>query len=274
MKDEGGNRLQRDELEALLPELLHVAREAAVEAGGRLREGQQEVFRISKKGPVNLVTEMDLEAEAMIVKRIRRSFPNHEVLAEEKEKSLGDSPFRWVIDPLDGTTNYAHGYRFYCVSIGVEYNGQGVVGVVYDPVTEELFTALRGKGAWLNERPIQVSTEESLTDALLCTGFGYERAEIERNLELFNRVMLKCRSIRRDGAAALDLCYVACGRFDGYWEITLNPWDVAAGKLIVEEAGGRATFLDGRPCTIYDRELLATNGHLHDAMGRLLKDEG
>ena len=147
-------------------------------------------------------------------------------------------PSRWIVDPLDGTTNYAHGYRFFCVSIGLEIDRELQLGVVYDPVTEELFTTEKGQGARLNGQPIGVSPQDVLVDSLVATGFPYDREQMQRNLDLFGRVMLKVRAIRRDGAAALDLCYVACGRFDAFWELHLSPWDVAAGKLMVEEAWG------------------------------------
>ncbi len=247
-----------------------MAKEAALEAGQMLLSHLQTDFQISKKGRINLVTEMDLKAEKLIVDRIRLNFPDHEILAEERGTQTGSGPCKWIIDPLDGTTNYAHGYQFFCVSIAVELEGQLVVGVVYDPVTKEFFSARKDAGATLNGQPIQVSTEDVLVDSLLTTGFSYQKTEIQRNLELFNRIIFHCRAIRRDGSAALDLCYVACGRFDGFWELSLNCWDVAAGRLMVEEAGGCVTAFDGSPCTIYERELLASNGKIHSAMVELL----
>lgn len=253
-----------------IDQLLEVAREVAVEAGCMLAEKQQTEFRISKKGPVNLVTEMDILAEKIIVDRILENFSDHRILAEERGSEAGAVPITWVIDPLDGTTNYAHGYRFFCVSIGVAVEEEVVVGVVYDPVCRELFSAARGEGATMNGEPITVSKETSLEDSLLCTGFSYGKEEIEANLKLFNRMMRSSRSVRRDGSAALDLCYVACGRFDGFWELSLNPWDVAAGSLIVQEAGGSVSLFDGSPCTIYDRECLATNGKVHQSVGKVL----
>jgi len=243
-----------------------VAKEAALEAGQMLLSHLRTNFQISKKGRINLVTEMDLKAEKLIVDRIRLDFPDHEILAEERGTQTGSGPCKWIIDPLDGTTNYAHGYQFFCVSIAVELEGQLAVGVVYDPVTKEFFSARKDAGATLNGQPIQVSTEDVLVDSLLSTGFSYRKTEIQRNLELFDRIIFQCRAIRRDGSAALDLCYVACGRFDGFWELSLNCWDVAAGRLIVEEAGGCVTAFDGSPCTIYERELLASNGQIHSAM--------
>ena len=249
-----------------LNQIVEVARSAALEAGKLLAEGLETEFEISKKGPVNLVTEMDLRAEQMIVDRILSAFPEHQILAEERGGDEGVSPVKWVIDPLDGTTNYAHGYRCFCVSIGVEVHGKTLAGVVYDPIGRELFTAIEGEGAKLNDRPISVSREAALRDSLLCTGFSYGDEEIEENLRLFNHMMRTSRSVRRDGSAALDLCYVACGRFEGFWELSLNPWDVAAGCLIVQEAGGRVSKFDGSPNTIYDRECLASNGYVHRAV--------
>lgn len=252
--------------------MLEVAVDAAREAGGLLRDRLRTEFQISKKGRINLVTEMDLESERIIVERIRREFPDHHILAEERGVHEGKAPYRWVIDPLDGTTNYAHGYRFFAVSIGLECDGQMILGVVYDPVTDELFTAEIGQGAYLNQDRIRVSDEENLEDSLLCTGFSYDQREIRTNLEWFDRFVMNARAVRRDGSAALDLCYVACGRFDGMWEISLHPWDVAAGKLIVEEAGGRVTRLDGTSCTIYDREILVSNAKIHEQMRKIISD--
>ncbi len=243
-----------------------MAKEAALEAGQMLLSHLQTDFQVSKKGRINLVTEMDLKAEKLIVDRIRLDFPDHEILAEERGTHAGSGPCKWIVDPLDGTTNYAHGYQCFCVSIAVELEGQLAVGVVYDPVTKEFFSARKDAGATLNGQPIQVSTEDVLVDSLLSTGFSYRKTEIQRNLELFDRIIFQCRAIRRDGSAALDLCYVACGRFDGFWELSLNCWDVAAGRLMVEEAGGCVTAFDGSPCTIYERELLASNGQIHSAM--------
>ena len=251
-------------------DLLAMATAIARNAGKILLTHFREDHQISKKGQIDLVTEMDLKAETLIVDQIRRRFPDHEILAEEQGYQAGNGPYKWIIDPLDGTTNYAHGYRFFSVSIAVEYERELVLGVVYDPVTEELFSAARGQGATLNNQPIHVSDEDQLIDSLLVTGFSYDREEIKKNLEFFNRMILHSRSIRRDGSAALDLCYVACGRFEGFWELSLNPWDVAAGRLIVEEAGGSVTTFRGSPSTIYEPELLTSNGKIHSAMMALL----
>ena len=253
-----------------LTKIFSVAQELALEAGQFLLSRFRSDFEISKKGRINLVTEIDLRAEEMIVSRIRREFPDHEILAEEEGSHVGNSSYKWVVDPLDGTTNYAHGYRFFCVSIAVEVENRPVLGVVYDPVTEELFSALRGQGAFLNERRVSVSSQDRLIDSLLCTGFSYDDQKIRENLKLFNRIILHTQAVRRDGSAALDLCYVACGRFEGFWELSLHPWDVAAGTLIVAEAGGLVTSFDGAVCTIYDQKILATNGKIHPDLIKLL----
>lgn len=253
-----------------LSKIFSVAQELALETGQFLLSRFGSDFKVSKKGRINLVTEVDLKAEEMIVGRIRQEFPHHEILAEEKGSYTCESSYKWIVDPIDGTTNYAHGYRFFCVSIAVEYKGQIVLGVIYDPITEELFSARRGRGAFLNSRKIFVSGRDLLTDSLLCTGFSYDVEEIKENLELFNRIILHARAVRRDGSAALDLCYVACGRFDGFWELSLQPWDVAAGTLIVSEAGGLLTNFNGTDCTIYGQQILATNGRIHRDLIQLL----
>lgn len=258
-------------MDVSISEMLSVAVEAAREAGETLLERLQTDIRISKKGRTDLVTEMDLKSEKIIVDRIRRSFSDHQILAEEGGSLAGKAPYKWVIDPLDGTTNYAHGYRFFSVSIALEMEDQLVLGVVYDPVTDELFTAERGRGARLNGKPIHVSDQKALIDSLLCTGFSYHQQQRMANLEYFGRFLTTARAVRRDGSAALDLCYVACGRFEALWELTLHPWDVAGGKIIVEEAGGRVTRFDGTPCTIYEQEILATNGRIHDQVLRILQ---
>jgi myo-inositol-1(or 4)-monophosphatase len=253
-----------------LDRMLEVAVDAARQAGSLLVGQQHGGFKVSKKGRINLVTEMDLRAEELIVDTILHHYPDHGILAEEKATRRGRRPITWVIDPLDGTTNYAHGYRFYCVSIAVQIEEAVRLGVVYDPVVDECFTATSGGGSQLNGLPIEVSGEDSLMDSMLATGFSYDLVEIQQNLTLFDRMVLQTRAVRRDGAAALDLCYVACGRFEGFWELSLNPWDVAAGMLLVTEAGGQVTRFDGSLCTIHDREILATNGRVHQQMSQLL----
>jgi myo-inositol-1(or 4)-monophosphatase len=253
-----------------LEKAFELARRLARGAGDLLVEKSRTSFEISKKGRVNLVTEADLAAEELIVSRILEHFPHHGILAEERGGSNKEAAFQWVIDPLDGTTNFAHGYPVYCVSIGLECDGRMVAGVVHNPILNESFTAIAGEGAFLNGEPIHVSTKEALEDCLLCTGFSYQMEEIESNLRCFNYMMKHARSVRRDGSAALDLCNVACGRFDGFWELSLHAWDVAAGSLILEEAGGRVSRFDSSPASIRDRECLATNGRIHDMVSEIL----
>ncbi|MGI8837670.1 MAG: inositol monophosphatase family protein [Pyrinomonadaceae bacterium] len=254
--------------------MLNFVIQTAREAGGVLvdRLGRA---KISTKGDIDLVTEADLAAEKLIIERIKSHYPRHAILAEESgasvEISTGKSEWKWIIDPLDGTTNYAHGYPCFCVSIAVERSGQVEIGVVYDPTRDEMFAAERGQGATLNERPIRVSTVDDLNSAMLCTGFPYnvrERPDFARD---FINFTMTAQAVRRDGSAALDLAYLACGRFDGFWEDGLNAWDIAAGLLLIEEAGGRITDFRGAPLNIYTPKVLATNGLVHDAMMGVLK---
>lgn len=252
---------------------LRAAVEAAQLAGEALQRLAHEGFGVEQKGTVlNLVTDADREAERLIITKLRAEFPDHRVLAEEGGRgSASESPFQWVIDPLDGTTNFAHGFPCYSVSIALEVRGFCVLGVVLDPTRNELFTAITGEGAQLNGRPIRVSSTAALDDALLVTGFAYDiRETADNNLDHFGRFALAAQGIRRTGSAALDLCYVAMGRLDGYWEVTLSPWDCAAGAVILKEAGGRITHFNGSPHTIYGKNLLASNGRLHEAMLQVL----
>lgn len=251
--------------------LLTFAADLARRAGALIVNQRPDQLAVDKKGRIDLVTEMDLRSEELIVETIRNRFPKHEILAEEggRREGVGGNVL-WLVDPIDGTTNYTHGYPCYCVSIAAEIDGVVAAGAVYDPNRDEIFTALRDEGAWLNGQAISVSEAEELEEALLATGFAYGEEEIRRNLELFCRIMKRSRAVRRDGSAALDLCYVGCGRFDGFWELSLNPWDVAAAGLVVREAGGVVTRMDGRPTTIYTPEILATNGRLHDVLSRCL----
>jgi myo-inositol-1(or 4)-monophosphatase len=255
--------------------LLEAAIVASKEAGALLLVYVRSGFRIEHKNPINLVTDVDHASEQCIIDRIRRHFPTHRFLAEERGRvEQSPSPFLWVIDPLDGTTNFAHGYPAYCVSIGLEYHGRCILGVVFDPSRDELFTAVEGYGAQLNGQPINVSDAVSLDSSLLVTGFAYDIRESPRNnLDHFVKFALKAQGLRRTGSAALDLCYVAAGRFDGFWEVKLNPWDMAAGSVIVREAGGRLTTFCGDDLSIYGQELVASNGRIHEAMLNVLNEK-
>ncbi len=247
--------------------------EAARAAGAILQERARLGFRIEHKNAVNLVTDADTQAEQAIIERIREAHPEHQILAEEQGIVVqNDSSYKWVIDPLDGTTNFAHGFPAYCVSIGVEYQGSCILGVVFDPTRQELFVGETGGGAFLNDQRIRVSQTASLNAALVVTGFGYDiRETSNNNLDYFARFALRAQGIRRMGAAALDLCYVASGRLDGYWELKLHPWDTAAGVVIVEEAGGQVTDLQGNPYSIYGTGIVASNGQFHNEMVDVLR---
>jgi myo-inositol-1(or 4)-monophosphatase len=255
--------------------MLDFAIQTAREAGRVLAEKFGRAIRVSNKGDIDLVTEADIASERLIVERIRSYHPRHAILTEESGDvvALGDvdSEYKWIIDPLDGTTNYAHGYPCFCVSIALEHEGRVVVGVVYDPTRDELFAAERGGGATLNGRSLHVSETSELNDALLCTGFPYDvrdRGDFARH---FRNFIMRAQSVRRDGAAALDLAYVAAGRFDAFYEEGLRPWDVAAGVLLVEEAGGRVTHYDGSPFRVYTPPIAASNGLIHEAMLDVLR---
>ncbi|MBI2878681.1 MAG: inositol monophosphatase [Candidatus Rokubacteria bacterium] len=251
-----------------------IAIEAARTAGKLLRQELGGVRRISYKGAsaINLVTEMDRRAERAIVEILCEAYPDHGILAEEGGAQGGPSEYRWIIDPLDGTTNYAHGLPVFCVAIALEAAGEIVLGVAYDPNLEELFVAERGGGASLNGEPIRVSETAALNESLLATGFPYTiRSTTRTNLSEFAAFSLRARAVRRIGSAVLDLCYVAAGRFDGYWELALGPWDLAAGSLVVREAGGVVTNVQGGPFTLAGPGVLATNGKLHPAMLEVLE---
>jgi myo-inositol-1(or 4)-monophosphatase len=245
---------------------------AAQEAGALLRERFRTGFSVEQKGVINLVTEVDLAAEELIVSRILKSFPNHSILAEERHNNTQCGGIRWIIDPLDGTTNYAHGYPDFSVSIGIEISGEVEWGVVYDPMRDELFTAKKGAGAWCNGEPLHVSGVRALGEALLVTGFPYDiRTSKQTNLAAFCAFAVRCHGVRRSGSAALDLCHVAAGRLDGFWERKLNPWDCAPGYLAVREAGGKVTNYSGRHGSIYDKEVIASNGLIHEEMMAVLE---
>ncbi|MBI2354620.1 MAG: inositol monophosphatase [Deltaproteobacteria bacterium] len=246
---------------------LEVAVEAALTAGRYQRYRFASRFAVEMKGDKNLVTEVDRESERLIVEQLLASFPDHSILAEEGEYPRTDSPFCWIIDPLDGTTNYAHGFPWFCVSIGLAEEGVPVAGVIYNPISDELFTAARGGGAFLNGHRVRVSTRAPLRDTLLATGFPYDCAsDPANNFANFIAFQKVARGIRRAGAAALDLAYVAAGRLDGFWELKLKPWDVAAGVLMVAEAGGEVSGFDGSPYAIGEHRILASNGLIQGEM--------
>jgi myo-inositol-1(or 4)-monophosphatase len=249
----------------------------AEEAGAILLEGYGRVHHPERKGRIDLVTHFDRRSEALILARIGERFPGSAVLAEESgvhERAAG-SPLRWIVDPLDGTTNFAHNYPFFAVSIAAELEGEMAAGAVFDPVGREMFAAARGQGAALNGAAIHVSTIPRLEDALLVTGFPYDvREHPERLLPAFQAMLSRAQGIRRDGSATLNLCYTAMGRFDGFWEPSLSPWDLAAGTLIVREAGGRTTDYRGGPFDLAAGEILATNGVLHAEMIAVLESVG
>ena len=253
---------------------LKVAKAAAFKAGEIQRENSQKSFDVSSKEvKSDLVTEVDLKCEEAIIIAIREVFADHSALAEEKgEYKKEGSSCLWVIDPLDGTVNYAHGFPMYCSSVALQVDGLVEVGAVYDPTRDEMFSALRGHGAFLNDTPIKVSKTETLEESLLATGFPYTiRTERINNLAHFSAMALRAQAIRRPGAAALDLCYTACGRLDGFWEFHLKPWDMAAGALILTEAGGMVSGSDGEPFSIYSPHVAASNGLIHGMMLDTLK---
>ncbi len=254
------------------------AREAAIEAalasGRILRAHFGQVRQIRHKGEIDLVTEVDEASEAAVAGIIRARFPHHRILAEEGSAGGDDPRFRWIVDPLDGTTNYAHGFPFFCVSIGLEVDGELALGVIYDPLLDELFVAERGQGATINERPLAVSATSRVADSLLATGFPYDRSQLGPALRQFALFSERARAVRRVGSAALELAYVAAGRLDGYWERIINPWDIAAGLLILQEAGGMATTLDGGPITPDSGQVLSSNGRIHAEMVALLATLG
>lgn len=251
-----------------------VAIETARRAGTLLRSEAGKHRQISFKGsPTNLVTEMDRRAEALIIEAIHAEFPTHAILSEERGTVGGPSSHRWIVDPLDGTTNYVHGVPVFCVSVALEVDRQTRLGVAYDPSLDECFVAERGGGAWLGGERLSVSETPTLNESLLATGFPYSIREIPRNnLAEFGAFSRRCQGVRRMGSAVLYFCYVAAGRLDGYWELRLGPWDAAAGALMVEEAGGRVTNLEGGPLDRERPAVVASNGRIHDEMLRVLKE--
>jgi myo-inositol-1(or 4)-monophosphatase len=252
---------------------LEAARSAAREAGEVLREGFGWQHSVRYKGEVDLVTEVDEEAERVIREILLGAFPAYGMLAEEGGALVGEGDARWIVDPLDGTTNYAYGLSIFAVSIALERAGEVVLGVVHDPMWEETYAAERGRGATLNGEPIRVSDTDEPIRALIATGFPYDRAEMPEALDLFGRFAVLTRGMRRLGSTALDLCYVAAGKLDGYYERGIWAWDIAAGSLILEEAGGKVTDYRGGELDLEDREIVASNGALHPAMTKLTGED-
>lgn len=256
--------------------MLNFAIQTARDAGRILSDRMGRALQVSNKGDIDLVTEADLASEKLIIERIKSHYPRHAILAEESgategiEMRTGKTEWRWIVDPLDGTTNYAHGYPCFCVSIALERAGSIEIGVIYDPTRDEVFAAERGQGATLNDRSIRVSAVDDLNAAMLCTGFPYNVRERPNFARDFANFTMEAQAVRRDGSAAIDLAYLACGRFDGFWEDGLNAWDVAAGLLLIEEAGGRISDFVGAPLNIYTPKVLASNGLIHDKMIQVL----
>lgn len=266
---------------AVDPALVPKAQEIAREAGARLREFYAQGVETEYKGDVDLVTVADRTVEKLIRTRLAEAFPDHGIYGEEGTRDRMEGAFRWYVDPLDGTTNFAHGFPQFCVSMGLEHrpadladgcDGKLVAGVIYDPLRDELFTAERGSGARLNGKRIHVSRTAHLGEALLATGFPSRKRHDSPNIHFYHEFTLRSHGVRRAGSAALDLAYVACGRLDAFWEFNLNPWDTAAGLLLIEEAGGRITNFAGEPYRLDSREILASNGLLHAELLGLFDD--
>jgi myo-inositol-1(or 4)-monophosphatase len=271
----------------MLDQVMQVGRRAALAAGAVMRQNYLKPHRIDMKGVIDPVTETDYQCQEIIEALIRLAFPDHGFLAEERERERAGEPppavpgpaweadppprYRWIIDPLDGTVNFAHGFPSFCVSIAFEAEGRLAYGVIYDPLRDELYEASPGEGSRLNGQAIGVSRIERLEQALIATGFPYDiRERLPETLGRMGRILASTQGLRRGGSAALDLCYVACGRLDGFYEENLKPWDTAAGLLIVQEAGGRVTTFDGGAYDIYSPNIVASNGYIHKQMIKLL----
>ncbi|MGB7136717.1 MAG: inositol monophosphatase family protein [Acidobacteriaceae bacterium] len=267
-----------------MPEGLKIAGRAAaiaLEAGALIRGYFERGVETEYKGDVDLVTEADRASEKLITARLTAAFPDHGIYGEEGARQRIESEYRWYVDPLDGTTNFAHGFPVFCVSLGLEHRPAGraadadgdlIAGVIYDPTRDELFAAEKGQGAWLEGRRIRVSQTARLAEALLATGFPSRKRHVSPNIHFYQEFTLRSHGVRRAGSAALDLAYTACGRIDGFWEFHLNPWDTAAGVLLVTEAGGSVTRFDGTPFRLNSEEVLATNGHLGKELTGLFAD--
>jgi myo-inositol-1(or 4)-monophosphatase len=244
----------------------------AREAGALLKDFFSRHIGYEYKGDVDLVTEADRNSEKLIIERIRAQFPDHDIMGEEGGRRETGSAFRWYVDPLDGTTNFAHGFPVFCVSLGLEHKGELIAGVIYDPTRDELFAAEKGSGAYLNGARMQVSKTKHLSEALLATGFPSHKRHKNPNIHFYHQITLRSHGVRRAGSASLDLANVASGRVDGFWEFNLNPWDTAAGVVLVREAGGIVSRYDGSAFTIDSRETLATNGVIHEELRALMDD--
>jgi myo-inositol-1(or 4)-monophosphatase len=252
---------------------LHVAMAAAKEAGRIQMSHLGHSYSVEYKGDIDPVTVVDKLCEKAIVQMISDTFPDHDIMTEESPFEAKGSPWRWIVDPIDGTTNYFHGFPFFCVSIGLEIDGEVKLGIVHIPVLNETFHAEKGKGAFLNGSRISVSQNDNLNRSFLCTGFPYDvREHPDCYLQYFREFLIKSFGIRRPGSAAIDLSYLAAGRFDGFWELKLHPWDVAAGSLLITEAGGKVTDFQGQPFTIYSEEILASNGLIHEEMLEVVRE--
>src|SRR5437879_11871770 len=238
----------------------------AREAGALLMQYFRQRVAVEYKGEADVVTVADRAAEELIMARLRARWPEHQIMAEEGSTHRSSSDYRWYVDPLDGTTNFAHGFPVFCVSMALEHKGQMVAGVIYDPNRDELFVAEKGSGAYLNQQRIHVSKTDNLAECLVATGFPSHKRHKNPNIFFYHQITLRTHGVRRAGSAALDLCCVACGRFDGFWEFNLNPWDTAAGVLIVQEAGGEVTDMHGGPFQLNSRETLASNKLVHPAL--------
>ncbi len=246
--------------------------EIAREAGALLMTYFARRVKVEYKGDVDLVTEADRASEALIVDRLQARWPRHDLVAEEGSRATQGSDYRWYVDPLDGTTNFAHGYPVFCVSLAVEHRGEVVAGVLYDPTRDELYSAEKGSGAYRNARRIQVSKTAELAESLVATGFPSHKRHKNPNIHFYHRITLMTHGVRRAGSAALDLASVACGRFDGFWEFNLKPWDTGAGVLLVQEAGGKVTRFGGEAFTIDSKETVASNGLIHADLLKVFAD--
>ena len=257
-----------------VPQISEIAREA----GALLMDFFRKRVAVEYKGDVDLVTVADRASEKLITERLRQRWPQHGIMGEEGTRSDLGNDYRWYVDPLDGTTNFAHSYPVFCISLALEYKGERIAGVIFDPTRDEMFTVERGGGAFVNDRRIQVSSVSNLAECLVATGFPSHKRHKNPNIYFYHQITLKTHGVRRAGSAALDLASVAAGRFDGFWEFNLNPWDTAAGVLLVEEAGGRVTDFAGQPFQIASHEVLASNGIVHPDLVRefqaIFKGEG